>query len=338
MRACTNLWMLPALLCMTAGFRAEAAQRWDSLLANSHWYVPQENLLSYMSTSGTNFVTPPPIGLWDQTLWSLGSALDGRFTGSARATFYANPEFSFSSTSSIVGLATVEGQIRMRFTSDSGGSTVIGIGQFRGVDGVTAMQMQMVAGEPGSPISTHWAYMMPYDPDTFTPPDPRPNDDIISTEWAWTLGTTWNLQSEELFGPGGVGNFAITDYRNGYFWGSGSGPAGTPGESFTQLGSITPEGNVLFNALTDSSQTNLFTFTGLVSGDAATGQMVLRTYQFNGEDATFGPDGYAQVVPEPSTSVLIVLSAVAATLAVFLRRRVVSRPTVNLMPGPFPRR
>ena len=182
----------------------------------------------------------------------------------------------------------------MQFTSDSGGSKTIGIGQFRDVGGTTAVQMQMVSGPSGGPYTTHWAYMLPYDPDTFTPPDPLPNADITSTQWAWTIDTRWMFQSDSLFGPGGVGSFTITDYRNGYFWGSGEGPAGSPGESFTQLGSITPEGNVLFNVLDGSG--NLISLTGLVTGDRWNGRMALRTYEFSGSDPSFGPIGIAVVL------------------------------------------
>ncbi len=96
------------VLSLAAGSNAQAGT-WDALLTNSHWYVPQENLLAYMSNS-TSFTTPPPISLWDQTLWSLGTATDGRFTGASQATFYVSPELSFSSTTSILGLATESGQ------------------------------------------------------------------------------------------------------------------------------------------------------------------------------------------------------------------------------------
>jgi len=283
-----------------AGNRMALGTRWDSLLSNSSWYVPQENLLAYMSSS-TSFTTPPPISLWDQTLWSLGTATEGRFTGSSQATFYVSPENSFGSTTSILGLATEGGQIRMRFTPTSGGSPVIGIGQFRDVNGTTAMQMQMISGQAGEAYTTHWAYMLPYDSDSFSPPDPRPNSELVSTEWAWTPGTTWRYQSDQLFGPGGMGTFTITDYRNGYFWGSGSGPAGTLGESFTQLGSITPEGNVLFNVLTGQSTPTLLTLTGQIAGGPLTALMALRTYEFSGSDPAFGPLGFAVIVPDPST-------------------------------------
>jgi len=283
-----------------AGNRMAFASVWDSLLSNSFWYVPQENLLAYMSSS-TSFTTPPPMVLWDQTLWDLGTATNGRFTGASQATFYVSAENAFSSTTSILGRATGIGQIRMRFTPTDGGSPVIGIGQFRDVSGTTAMQMQMISGQAGEAYITHWAYMLPLTPGGASPPDPRPNSDLTSTQWAWTPGTTWAYQSDRLFGPGGVGTFTITNYRNGYFWGSGSGPAGTPGESFTQLGSITPEGNVLFNVLTGQSTPTLVTLTGQISGGPLSGQMALRTYEFSGSDPVFGTVGIASIVPEPST-------------------------------------
>ena len=82
---------------------------------------------------------------------------------------------------------------------------------------------------------------------------------------------------------------------------SGSGPAGTLGESFTQLGSITPEGNVLFNVLTGQSVPTLLTLTGQITGEPLTARMALRTYEFSGSDPAFGAVGYAVIVPEPTT-------------------------------------
>jgi len=313
--------VIGALLCLgltalLSGPASAVSTTWDALLTDSHWYVPEENLLAYMG-SGTSFTSPPPIVLWDQTLWALGTAVDGRFSGSSEATFYASPSLSFSQSTSILGIATEAGQIRMQFTTGTDGSTTIGIGQFRNVGGTTAAQMQMISGAAGGPYTTHWAYMLPYDPTTFTPPDPRPNLAITSTQWAWTLGTRWRFQSDELFGPGGEGSFSIDDYRNGYFWGSGAGPAGSLGESFTELGSITPEGNVLFNLLDASG--DLISLAGLVTGGPVDGRMELRTYEFTGSDPTFGPIGIAHVVPEPGG--LPLLAAAAAAFAIARRGR-----------------
>ncbi|MDA1349617.1 MAG: hypothetical protein O3A47_12255 [Chloroflexi bacterium] len=296
------------------------AGTWDELLSNSHWYVPEENLLAYMATSGSSFTSPPPLVLWDQTLWALGPAVNGLFSGSSQATFYVTPQSSFSQTTTVQGIATEEGQIRMKFTPTSGGDPIIGIGQFRSVSGTTAMQMQMISGPSGGPYITHWAYMLPYDPATFTPPDPLPNEDLTSTEWAWTAGSRWDFQSDSLFGLGGEGQFTITDYRNGYFWGSGTGPAGSPYESFTQLGSITPEGNVLFNILNASG--SLVSLAGLVAGGAETGRMELREYEFSGDEPAFGPLGVAVVVPEPGALGLAAVAALALSLR-FNRRHAV---------------
>ena len=300
-----------ALALTLAGPARARAGTWDALLSDSHWYVPQENLLAYMA-GGTSFTSPPPLVLWDQTLWALGTSVDGQFTGSAQATFYVTPQWSFSSNTSIQGIATEAGQIRMKFTSSSGGDPIIGIGQFREVAGTTAMQMQMISGPSGGPYTTHWAYMLPYDPDTFTPPDPLPNSDLTSPQWVWTAGSRWSFRSDTLFGVGGEGHFTITNYRNGYFWGSGTGPAGSLGETFTQLGSITPEGNVFFNIL-DASGT-LVSLAGMIVGGPETGRMELRTYDFSGDEPSFGPLGVAMVVPEPGAMGMAAVAALALGL------------------------
>ena len=151
----------------------------------------------------------------------------------------------------------------MQFTTGTDGSTIIGMGQFRDVGGTTAAQMQMISGAAGGPYVTHWAYMLLYDPTTLTPPDPRPSLAITSTQWAWTLGTRWRFQSDDLFGPGGGEVFPSTAIAMATSGGSGAGPVGSPNASFTQLGSITPEGNVLFNLL-DASGT-LISLAGLVT-------------------------------------------------------------------------
>lgn len=77
-RFCFSMFATVAVLGLGSARVVDAqSTTWDSLLSNSHWYVPQENLLAYMSNS-TSFTTPPPIALWDQTLWSLGTAVEGR--------------------------------------------------------------------------------------------------------------------------------------------------------------------------------------------------------------------------------------------------------------------
>lgn len=124
-----------------------------------------------------------------------------------------------------------------------------------------------------------------------------------------------------------MGSFTITNDRNGYFRGSGSGPAGTLGESFTQLGSITPEGNVLFNVLAGSSTPTLLTFTGQVTGGPLTGQMALRTHEFSAYDPAFGPLGVASVVPDPSAWLFV--AAGVAGMAAAARRLATSLSDMN---------
>ena len=316
----------PALLAALTGLMAGSAvdaraqsTAWDALLSNSYWYVPQENLLAY-KTSGTSFTEPAPMSVSDQTLWSLGTATNGVFTGTATATFRptSHPFIQISSTTTISpGVVTEGGQIRMRFVSSSGAQT-IGIGQMRTIDGAEFMEMQMITGNE-SALVTHWAYMATYDPNTFVPPSLFPDGTLLSQEWKWTEGSTWRLQSDELFGAGGAGTFTITDYRNGYFWGPGSGPASTAYADFTEIGSITPEGNVLFNVLAGGTLTSL---TGHITGTGLDGRMVLRSY--NGTD--FGTEGYATVValsvPEIDPAGMgSVLALVTGALGLLERRR-----------------
>ncbi|MDQ0503951.1 hypothetical protein [Xanthobacter agilis] len=81
--------------------------------------------------------------------------------------------------------------------------------------GVTAMEMQMMTG--AMVLVTHWASMMPYDPDTFPLPLPRVVPSNAARPWAWTQSTPWRLFSPSLFGTAAPGRLVITDYRSGYF-------------------------------------------------------------------------------------------------------------------------
>lgn len=301
----------------SAGGAHAQSTMWDSMLSNSYWYVPEDNLLAY-STSGTSFTNPTPTAESDQTLWSLGTATNGAFSGTAVATLrpVAFPLLAISSTNLITsGIVTDSGQIRMSFLSVSSGQSTIGVGQVRTISGTDYMQMQMISGNTSS-LTTHWAYMAKYDPNTFVPPALFPEGTLLSPEWKWTDGSTWQLQSEELFGPGGSGTFTITNYTNGYFWGPGTGPAGTAAATYTQIGSFTPEGNVLFNVLIGGTLTSL---TGQITGTGLSGQMVLRSY----DGTSFGQPGYATVVtvPEPSTCAMALAGLACGGYTIFRRRK-----------------
>lgn len=298
---------LPATLCAQS-------TTWDSFLSNSQWYVPAENLLAYLtSTDDLSNVTAAA----DQTIWQLGTATNGVFTGTSTATMQSGL-FAFTSTSSMNGIVTDSGQVRIAFSAPDT-PTTIGIGQIRDIAGTNYLEMQMMTGTAF--YVTHWAYMAAYDGDPDSLPPLVLEPEFLSPEWAWMDGTTWALECEKLFGPGQQGRFSIDDYVNGYFWGSGTGPEGSAAENFTLIGSATPEGNILFNVLSEGVLTNL---TGQIAGDATNGSMVLRSY----ESLESFTNGAAQVVPEPGSLVLI---GVAGLLGIGRSRREV-RQGAGLMP------
>ncbi len=295
----TWLGFLAILVLMMPAARAQS-NTWDSMLAGSQWYVPAENVLAYMASS-TDLTEVLPIG--DQTLWNITTATNGVFSGTSKATFKIG-ESEVNTTTVMNGVVTDEGQIRIVFT---GGTTIIGIGQVRELEGENYMEMQMITDVGGLSYVTHWAYMGAYNGE----PNPLPlvpEPALLSEEWAWMEGTSWNLASDGIFGEGGTGTFQIDDYVNGYFWGTGTGDTG----DFTLLGSATPEGNILFNILDDGVLTSL---TGLITGTSSNGAMALRVYD---SQAEFGDGALAQVVPEPAALALL---GVAGLVLLGLRKR-----------------
>lgn len=297
-------------VAVAAGTLSWSSARGDSSydwLTGTQWYVPAANLLAYIAP-GTDLSTPLPIR--DQTLWNITSSSGGTFTGESTATLTILGQETVS-TSSMSGIVTPGGQVRIVFTpngASAGGPVTVGIGQVRDGEGGPQFEMQMLTGS-GSSYVTHWAYMTEVPAGEFTPSDTFDPGTLLSTEWAWMDGTTWNLAAPGVFGTAGTAQFSVSDYRNGYFWGTGLAPGG---EVFTHLGSVTPEGNVLFNVLVDGVLTNL---TGQIAGDAATGTMALRGY-VGTED--FGDAAVAAVVPEPGTVAL--LAAAVAFMGVGARR------------------
>ena len=274
--------------------------RWDGLLSNSNWYVAIPNLVAYASGNRNTTSNPFPIG--DQTLWALGTATNGVFTGQSEATFAIGSTVTAPTTSSMQGIVTDAGQIRIQFTS-AGSPTIVGIGQMREIGGVPLMEMQMIAGT--SLLVTHWAYMAPYNPAVFTPPSPTQyvSADVTSPQWRWTAGTTWQVSSPTVFGTATPGTFKITGYSNGYYWGVGAAPLDSPVGNFTVLGSMTPEGNVLFSLLFGASLDSL---SGQITGDATTGNMALRAYTLSGP------------VGAPTLASIMPVSTIAAGQTYFL--------------------
>jgi uncharacterized protein with beta-barrel porin domain len=285
-----SLWGLIAAAagCLAAPASAQDT-KWDSLLTNSNWYVPVPNLVAY--TGGNRSLTINPLPIGDQTLWTLGTARRGVFGGQSEASFAIGQSVTAPGFSSMQGIVTEQGQIRITFSS-SDGSPITGIGQMRDIGGVPLMEMQMITGS--SLLVTHWAYMAPYNPAVFTPPSPTQyvTANITSPEWRWSAGTTWRVASQTLFGTATPGTFKITDYSNGYYWGVGAAPQDSTVGNFTVLGSMTPEGNVLFSLLGGGD--SLSSLSGQIAGDATTGTMVLRPYTLSG---TFGAPTLADIMP-----------------------------------------
>ena len=272
-----QVFMMGLILFCVAPY--SKAADYASIINNSNWYVPEPYYLAYVTNSASGFSNDLiPVG--DQTVWtnlSVTSSVNGitTFTGLSTAQFHVGTDITAPSTTSISGSVSPNGTLAMVFTPTEGGNPTLGLGQFQTVDGIDSMEMQMITGS--TILTTHWAYMMPYDPTTFTPP--LPITVPISNEnpdFKWTPGTVWKIVSPELFSSSAPGKFVITGENGGYFTGMGVGPEGNP-ITFTELGSITPEGRVLFATLTDGSSI-LNTSYGEISGTDTSATMSLFDY------------------------------------------------------------
>jgi len=157
------------------------------------------------------------------------------------------------------------------------------------------MEMQMISN--ASLIVTHWAHMMPYSgPDSAAREPVTYPTDRANHRYSWLNGTQWQIVDPELFGTDEPGTFTITGYSGGYFFGSGQGPDSNP-ISFTEMGSITPEGKVLFNTMANGATTFNSSY-GDLTGPRRTAQGTFQDY-----DSTTGePTGsYTQLtrIPPP---------------------------------------
>lgn len=250
------------------------SERWDALLTNSLWYVPAADLLAYRLTSDSPD-TPTPAS--DQTLWSIGEVRNGRFNGSSAARIVDGSGGETQSLAQMQGVISRSGQVRITFTTP-GGSTITGIGQVRRVNGQPSMEMQMITGAGGS-YTTHWAYMLRADEGTVPPAPGPPNGgelDERNSAYRWLVGTSWSFRSRGGGKSDPGGTFTISNYRNGYFWGSGTSRSGQG--SLEVLGSITPEGNLFFNVIDSDSFELRVSQGGLLRGDRRSARALLRPY------------------------------------------------------------
>lgn len=212
-----------------------------SWLAGTRWYVTAENLLAYLTDPALRVHTP----VADQTLWSIASGENGRFTGTARTLMWIRtPDGTFQqvgdATNAMDGAIAEGGEITITFTpEDPDQAPTTGYGRLRRVDGEWRMEMQMATG--ATSLALHWAYMTPW-----TGAEPPANvperaleGSLRSEEWRWLRGTPWTGADEELFPDGAT--FTIDSYRNGYLWGEG---ATADGSGIRIAGSVTPEGSL----------------------------------------------------------------------------------------------
>ena len=112
------LWAMISTACGIGRSGPAWAQSsvWDSTISNTNWYVPTAQLLAYASPK-TGFSNPIPIG--DQTLWTLGTATNGSFTGTSAAQLKIGAALVIDTTT-IQGFVTASGQITMLFTPTGG--------------------------------------------------------------------------------------------------------------------------------------------------------------------------------------------------------------------------
>lgn len=95
-----------------------------------------------------------------------------------------------------------------------------------------------------------------------------------SGRYPWLRGTSWRIEPQGR--KRARGRFTINGYRNGYFWGAGRERGSN--ESFQVLGSITPEGNLVLNAIDSDDFQLRLSQGGLLQGPRRQAQAKLRPY------------------------------------------------------------
>lgn len=315
--------ILVAFFLMKIGV-AHSQTNYSNIIAGSNWDVPAANLLAYGSNPSSGLSGASSLG--DQTRWGCQLGVNGctttstsgmrvvstaggitSFSGSSAAQFAIGPATTPPSYASISGTVTPSGQISMVFTPTNssgaltGGTTTLGLGQFQTYNGTNAMQMQMISGEAGLYIS-HWAYMVPYDGTNATPITSNPTT-TANPAYSWTAGTVWKIVDPVLFGSTKPGRFTINSFIGGYFTGTGIGPDGKT-ITFSQLGSVTPEGKVLFATMKTGS-VEIATSYGSITGSNTNASMVLAGYN----NATAGYTGFYTTLTEITPYVSVTSAA-----------------------------
>lgn len=267
-----------------SAFAQYTSTNWDSILSNQNYYDPSQNLVAQQAQIANGLNNPYAIG--DSTTWAFGQVVNGQWSGTAVTNLYINGN-SVTSNSTLSGSINSSGQWKIIFTPTSGAAT-IGIGVMQFVSGVWQPIAQTVTS--GNPVTAHWAYNIPYDPATTTPPAASTfsaNPSVTSPMYSWINGTTWTIQNGSLFGSSSSGTLSFSGFNNGFIWGSGNGPNST---SYTSLGSVTPYGNVILGFLKNGVMSSMW---GTITSNPFYSVMNLADYGYgtttgaaNGDTAT----------------------------------------------------
>jgi T5SS/PEP-CTERM-associated repeat protein len=276
------------------------------MLIGSQWYVPTQNMLAYM-TATSDLTQNVQIG--DQTLWYITNCVGGVFTGTSSqslTTPISGGTTNSASGTLMNGVINSAGQVQINFT-ETNGDVTIALGNYRSVSETNLIEMQMFSQEVTGENVTHWAYMAPFTGSDY-PQNTPTNPALLSTNWEWMQGTSWNLTDPDLFGSNGSGVFSISTYNSGYFYGSGT----SADSAYTLIGSATPEGNLILGLIdkTSSARTSLF---GTITGNASSASMSLSNYTSYG--ITDGPPIATATVVSGLTDILYVSDGTTLSLA-----------------------
>lgn len=225
---------------------------WDSILSNKNYYDPTPNLVAWQADTTSSGGLSNPISVGDSTTWAFGPVVNGQWRGTAVGNISYSGGASTQQNLTLSGSINTEGVWKILFTDTSSGDVTIGVGKMVLVNGVWSPLAQTI-GNPTLSLA-HWAYNVPYDPSITTPPAANTYQtypSVTSPAYQWIGGTTWKMQNASLFGSTNSGTLTFSSFNNGFIWGSGAGPANSSVSSFTTLGNVTPNGDVLLGFLSN---------------------------------------------------------------------------------------
>jgi len=251
---------------------------WDSILSNQNYYDPIPNLVAWQADTTSSGGLSNPISVGDSTTWAFGAVVNGQWTGTAVGNISYPGGASTTQNLNLSGSINTEGVWKILFTDTSSGDVTIGVGKMVLVNGVWSPLAQTI-GNPTLSLA-HWAYNVPYDPTVTTPPAAnlyQTYPSVTSPAYQWIGGTTWKMQNSSLFGSSASGTLTFSSFNNGFIWGSGAGPANSSVSSFTTLGNVTPNGDVLLGFLSNGVMSALW---GTITSNPFYSEMNLADYGY----------------------------------------------------------